>query len=115
MVVTAVIVYIIAAGNLALGTTQLLQKGKPINNAYLYANEEERRAMDWRPYFRQSGIVFLMLGLQFLMLGFFCISRLSVFLIAEFLLLGTVVIYAVASSILIEKNKKKGTAAGNEK
>lgn len=115
MVVTAVIMYIIAAGSLVLGTMQLLQKGKPINNTYLYANDEERRTTDWKPYYRQSGIVFLVIGLQFMMLGFFCISHLYVFLIAEFLLLGTVVIYAVVSAILIDKNKKKENTVGNEK
>ena len=101
MVVTAVIMYIIAAGSLVLGTMQLLHKGKPINNAYLYADDVERRTTDWKPYYRQSGIVFLVIGLQFMM--------------PEFLLLGTVVIYAVVSAILIEKNKKKENTAGNEK
>ena len=46
-----------------------------------------------------------MIGLQFLMLGFFCITELRFFLYAEFAVIGLVVVYAVVSSIMIDRKK----------
>ncbi|MBR0146944.1 MAG: DUF3784 domain-containing protein [Eubacterium sp.] len=107
MVAAGIIFFVITAGLVLLGITQLLQKGKLLNNAWLYANEEERRTMNKKPYYIQSGIVFVMIGIQFLMLGFFTLTKMKLFLIAEFVILSLVVIYAVVSSIMIDREKKK--------
>ncbi len=108
MVVTGIILFTVAAGCLLLGILQILQKGPLINNAWLYADEEQRRTMNKTPHYHQSGIVFSMIGLQFLMLGFFCITELHFFLYAEFTMIGAVLIYAVVSSVRIDrKNRRK--------
>ncbi|MBO6163266.1 MAG: DUF3784 domain-containing protein [Eubacterium sp.] len=110
MVVTGIILFVVAAGCLLLGILQILQKGPLINNAWIYADEEQRRTMNKTPHYHQSGIVFSMIGLQFLMLGFFCITKLYFFLAAEFIVIGLVVIFAIVSSVMIErKNKKEHT------
>lgn len=47
--------------------TQFLGKGPILNNAYIYATPEQRAHMDTKPLRRQTGIVFLMLGVIFLL------------------------------------------------
>lgn len=47
------------------GVLSLLEKGPLFNNAYLYATKEERQKINKKPYYRQTGIVFLGLGLIF--------------------------------------------------
>ena len=115
MVVTGIILFTVAAGCLLLGILQILQRGPLINNAWLYADEEQRRTMNKTPYYHQSGIVFSMIGLQFLMLGFFCITKLYIFLVAEFIVIGAVVIYAVVSSVMIDRRKASGKREASEK
>ena len=106
MIVTGIILSLIAAGILVLGIMQLLKKGPLINNAWIYADEEQRRTMDKAPYYRQSGIVFSMIGIQFGMLAVFCLTRLHIFMYMEFAVIGLVVIYAIVSSVMIDRKKK---------
>ena len=107
MIVTGIILFMVAAGTLVLGILQLLRKGPLINNAWIYADEEQRRTMDKTPYFRQSGIVFSMIGIQFIFLGIFCLTKLYIFMYMEFAVIGLVVIYAIVSSIMIDRKKKR--------
>lgn len=45
---------------LILGILQLLGKGPCLNNAYIYATKEQREKMYTRPYYIQTGVVFLL-------------------------------------------------------
>ncbi len=107
MVVVGIIMFVIAAVSILLGIMQLLEKGPLLNNAWLYADEEQRRTMNKRPYYIQSGIVFVMIGIQFMMLGFFALTKMKVFLILQFTVIGIMVITAVVSAVVIEKKQKK--------
>ena len=106
MIIVGIIMILVAAICLMIGILHLMQKGPLINNAWIYANEEQRRTMDKKPHYRQSGIVFLMIGLQFIMIGLFCFTKSYLFMIAEGVIIGLVVVYAIVSSIIIDKNKK---------
>ena len=106
MMIIGAVIFVIALLCMMTGMLQLLQKGPLINNAWIYANAEQRRSMDKKPHYIQSGIVFMMIGIQFLMLGLFCVTKLYGFLYAEFAVLGAVTVYAIISSIMIEKKKK---------
>jgi len=107
MVVVGIIMFVIAAVSILLGIMQLLEKGPLLNNAWLYADEEQLRTMNKRPYYIQSGIVFVMIGIQFMMLGFFALTKMKVFLILQFTVIGIMVITAVVSAVVIEKKQKK--------
>ena len=82
------------------------EKGFLFNNAYLYASKEERATMDKKPHYRQSAVVFLMIGIMFLL------NAVSVFLVNSWISYITIVIaiitiiYAIVSSVAIEKSKK---------
>lgn len=86
---------------------QFNEKGFLLNNAWIYASKAAREKMDKRPYYRQSAIVFLMLG------GIFLLNTVSIVLHIDWLsyvgiaVAVLAVIYAIVSSIQIEKKKKR--------
>ena len=59
---------LLTAACMVLGIRQLLEKGYLLNNAWIYASKEEREKMNKRPYYRQSGICFLMIGAYILLM-----------------------------------------------
>ena len=103
-VITACVLYIISAGLFVLSFRSFREKGFLFNNAYIYASKEERECMDKKPYYRQSAVVLLLLGVLFLLNGT------EVFLGIDWLF-GLVIItavitivYAIISSIRIGKS-----------
>ncbi len=110
MIILAIMLFILGAGSLILGIRQLQNKGPLINNAWLYADERERQAMDKAEkayYYRQSGTLFLIIGLQFLMIGIFCLTKNSIFLYLQYTLIGCVLVFAIVSEIWIRKAIRK--------
>lgn len=106
MIIYAVILIIISAALFILSFFQFKEKGFLFNNAYLYASEEEREKMNKKPYYRQSGIVFILLGSIFLLNAVQLLTKLNwIFYIVIAVVILTLV-YAVISSVMLEKNKK---------
>ena len=89
-----------------MSVRSFMEKGFLFNNAYIYASKQEREKMNKKPHYRQSAIVFLLFGIVFLLLA------LAVLLEAYWIsFMGVAVviitlIYAIVSSITIEKNNK---------
>jgi len=83
------------------------EKGFLLNNAYLYASKKEREAMDKKPYYRQSSMVFLLIGIVFLLNGFSALLGAGwlPYVIAAVIIIT--LIYAIVSSIAIEKKRKQ--------
>ena len=82
-------------------------KGFLLNNAYLYASKKERESMDKKPYYRQSAVVFLLISIVFALNGFETILQIGWL---SYIAIATIVItaiYAIASSVAIERNKKQ--------
>lgn len=67
--VVIILVFILAAILAVLAVTHFMERGFLLNNAYIYASEEERKAMDKKPYYRQSAIAFSLLSVGFLLIG----------------------------------------------
>ena len=84
-----------------------MEKGFLFNNAYIYASKQEREKMNKKPHYRQSAIAFLLLGFIFLL------NAIAVLLGANwifYIVIAVVIItliYAIVSSITIEKNNKQ--------
>ena len=90
-----------------LSIRSFCEKGFLLNNSYLYASKQEREAMDKKPYYRQSAIVFLLIGCIFTFNGFAILLRIDwLSYIAVAVIFGAIV-YAIASSVAIERNKKQ--------
>ena len=81
------------------------EKGFLFNNAYIYASKEERERMNKTPHYKQSGTVFVMVGIIFLLNAVdILIKTRWIFYIVIAVALCTI-IYAIVSSILIERKK----------
>lgn len=95
----------LAATAYILSSFQFRGKGVLLNNAWLYASEEERSTMDKKPHYRQSGIVFALIGIIFTLDAAWIVTGfkwMSYFFIA---VIAITVIYAVVSTIRIEMKK----------
>ena len=101
-----IFVLLLSVMSLLISFFQFKEKGFVFNNAYLYASKKQRAKMNKKPYYRQSAITFCAMGVMFILSAlliatgwnalFFIIIGLSVLL----------VVYAIISSVLIEKNRK---------
>ncbi len=104
--VTAIVVFALAGVLLLLGIRSFLQKGFLLNNAWIYASKEERKAMNRKPYYRQTAVVFGLLAAVFLVIGFSLVFRNDrLFLLEIPLTVGTIV-YAAVSTARIRREER---------
>ena len=104
--ITASLVFIIAAILAVVSIRSFQNKGFLFNNAYIYASKQEREAMDKKPHYKQSGIVFVFIGMIFLINAIDTILQTGWL---NFFVIGIAVIaivYAIVSSVIVEKRKK---------
>lgn len=85
---------------------QFKEKGFLFNNAYLYASKEERKRMNKTPYYRQSGVVFSFIGIIFGLILLEMATNKYWLCYIVILLNIVILIYAIVSSIQIEKEKR---------
>ncbi len=90
-----------------ISARQFAEKGFLFNNAYLWAAKDEREKMDKKPHYRQSAIVFCFLGAVFFVSGLSMALQIRKLLLLEIPLMICVVIYAIISSVKIEKQTKQ--------
>ena len=104
-IIGAVFMAVIAIASFVFSIFQFNQKGFLFNNAYIYASKAEREKMNKKPHYIQSGVLFVMIGI------IFTINAVEMLLQTDWLFYLVIVtavialVYAVASSIAIEKNK----------
>ena len=103
--IAAVVVFLLAAICAMISILHFAEKGPLLNNAYIYAFKEDRAKMDKSPHYRQSAVVFALLSAIFVVIGSAIIFDNSKIMLIEIPLVVVVLIYAVISSIKIEKNK----------
>ncbi len=100
-VIFCVIFGMLAAVCALFSILQFREKGPLFNNAYIYASPEQRKTMNKKPHYRQSGIVFALLAAAFLFFGLqFLFDATWLYVPAALLLVATLV-YAIMSSIKI--------------
>lgn len=99
----ALIVFMMSIGSFIISFRSFKEKGFLFNNAYLYASKQERSNMNKKPYYRQSAIVFLFIGIIFLLNTLDIILKTNwIFYIVIAIAIITI-IYAFASSVSLEK------------
>ena len=81
-------------------------RGFLFNNAYLYASKKERETMDKKPHYRQSAIVFLIVGIILLLNAIAIWSSAYWLTYAAMVLVAAALIYAIGSGAAMEKKKK---------
>ena len=105
--VISIIVFAAAGMLLFFSIRSFAERGFLLNNAYLYASKEERKTMNKKPYYRQSAIVFCMLSVVFFVIGLSLVFQNDRILLLEIPLIVGAVIYAVVSTVQINKQMKK--------
>ena len=106
-VIIAGILGVIAIICFIISYRQFHEKGFLFNNAYIYASKKERETMDKAPHYRQSGIVFALIGLVFLVNTLVLIFHIRWLFWLVIGITAITLVYAVASSVIIEKRKQK--------
>ena len=101
-----IITFSIAFVLFIISILQFKEKGFLFNNAYIYASEEERKKLNKKPYYRQSSIVFMLLSLTFIVIGLQTVTKNSILLFMEICLIVASIVYAVVSTVKIEKENK---------
>ena len=84
---------------------QFMEKGFLLNNAYLYASKEEREKMDKKPYYRQSGIAFILIGIIFTINAVEMALNTGWLFYVVIITAVVAILYEVISSIRISKKK----------
>lgn len=105
-IIGAITFGIVAAVCFIFSYLQFNEKGFLLNNAYIYASKEERKVMDKKPHYKQSGIVFLMIGIIFTINAVDMILKTEWLFCVVIAIAIIVIIYAIASSVIIEKSRK---------
>ena len=103
----AIVTFFLAGICAVLSARQFAEKGVLLNNAYLWASKEARETMDKAPYYRQSAIVFCLLSAVFLVIGISAAVGKPKIQLLEIPLLAGTLIYAIVSSVRLEKRSKK--------
>ena len=105
-VIGAIILGMIAVVCFVMSYLQFNEKGILLNNAYIFASKQERETMVKKPHYKQSGIVFLLIGIIFLMNSVDVILQTGWLFYCVIVVAVAVIVYAVISSIAIEKKKR---------
>ena len=106
-IIVASILFAISIFLFFMSARSFMGKGFLFNNAYIYASKEEREKMNKKPHYHQSAIVFLLIGLIFLLNAIAVLLKVNwIFYIVAAVVIVTL-IYAIVSSIIIDKNNKQ--------
>ena len=105
-IIVASILFAISIFLFFMSVRSFMEKGFLFNNAYIYASKEEREKMNKKTHYHQSAIVFLLIGLIFLLNVIAVLLKVNwIFYIVAAVVIVTL-IYAIVSSNTIEKNNK---------
>ena len=105
-IIGATVLSILAIACFGFSYLQFNEKGFLFNNAYIYASEQERETLDKKPYYKQSGIVFIMLGIIFGLNAMEIIFKTDWLFYMVIAIAVIAIIYAILSSVAIERSKK---------
>ena len=106
-IVAASILFTVSIFLFFMSVRSFMEKGFLFNNAYIYALKQEREKMNKKLHYRQSAIVFLLLGLIFLLNALAVLLKVNwIFYVVVAIVIITLV-YAIVSSITIEEINKQ--------
>lgn len=105
-IIGSIILGFISAACFVLGVFQFNEKGYLLNNAYIFASEQEREAMNKKPYYRQSGTAFLFIGVILLIIAVDVTLKTGWLFYCAMTVSAVAIIYAIISTVVIERRKK---------
>lgn len=102
-IIVGIVVLILSIVSFVISIRSFMQKGFLLNNAFIYATKEEREKMDKKPYYRQTAIVFMLIGIIFLINGLQLLLKKSQLMYAVLFVTILTVVYAIVSTVKIER------------
>jgi len=102
-IIVACVLFLISVLLFLLSFRSFREKGILFNNAWIYASEEERKIMNKKPHYRQTAIVFLLLGVVFAINSITILTGIDIFYLVAIGVVTATVVYAVVSSVKTEK------------
>lgn len=106
-IIVTVILFLLAIVSFVLSCFQFKEKGILFNNAWLYASREERANMNKKPHYRQSAIVFFLIGVFFLLYAAEMLLATGWLIYAAWISMVAAGIYAIVSSIVSSVKKER--------
>lgn len=97
---TIIMLFVMSIFSLIESVLSFMEKGIPLNNLYIFATKEEREKLDKKQIYRQTAIVFGLIGLMLLVLALLIMfnkTDLITPIVIPFCIVT--VVYAVISSI----------------
>ena len=104
MIITFII-FIISIVMFVISFRSFKEKGFLFNNAYIYSSKKERENMNKKPYYRQTAVAFLLLGILFFSVGLDTIFKTEWLFYVNIVYVFIIVVYAILSSIVISKKR----------
>ena len=104
-IIGAIVLGLIAIACFVGSFFQFKEKGFLFNNAYIYASKEERERMNKTPHYKQSATVLVMVGIIFLLNAVDMLIKTGWIFYIVIAIALCALIYAIVSSILIERKK----------
>lgn len=98
-----VFLLLISMGAFVISYYQSKEKGFLFNNAYIYATKAEREKLNKKPHYKQSAVVFLLIGLMTLINAIEVYAKTGWLMGVVIVIIVILVIYAIGSSICIAK------------
>ena len=105
--ITSIVIFGFSGLLMVLGIRHFMEKGFLMNNAYLYASKEQRETMNKKPYYRQSAVIFFILGVVFIVVGLSLVLQDDRILLFEIPLIFGAIVYAVVSSFQIGRQERE--------
>lgn len=105
--VGGIIAFVMAVIFAFMSVLHFMEKGYLFNNAYIWASKEEREKMYKKPYYRQSAIVYCVISINFFLTVLSIVFKNDYIMLLIIPLIIGAVIYAIVSSAIIERRKKK--------
>lgn len=112
--IAACVVFGFAGIWVILGIISLCKRGFLFNNAYIWASKKERETMDKAPYYRQTGVVFILIGIMLALFGLDVMLKTAWIWLLGIVLGFGIGVYAIISTIQIEKRKKKSVGENEQ-
>ena len=104
--ILAIIFGLVSVASFVVGYLQFSEKMTLLNNTYIYSSKSQREKMDKRPYYKQSGTIFCMVGVIFLINIIEVILQTNWLFYLVLLVTVAMIVYAISSMAAINKNKK---------
>lgn len=105
-IIAAVVLVFISVIFIVIGIFQFKKKGFLFNNAYIYASKNERKTMKKDLYYKQSGVVFCLIGIIFLIDAAEVILKTGWLSAVVIVVVAATVIYACASAVTIDRKNR---------